>query len=816
MSGWLLLAASLFSAFESPPDAARPWCYWYWVNGNVDRETITADLEAMRSVGFGGVLLLDPRGYDTKVAQPPVRYAFGSPEWRKMVVHGARECERLGLEFTMNLSDCGGSLRGPWPTGSDAPKQLVVGVDDDEVPSSYEGYREILSTNVQVAADARIVRGWRNAGGSVSRWGGGRERETIPLAKSGERGRQVRLRFGFCTIPGRTNDVDVIDAAAVERHFRRMTDDLFAEMGDLVGKTFSHVYSVSWEGAIPTWTGNFREEFRRRTGYDVVEWLPVLAGFGGGESVWNDFRRVRNALFRDAFYGTVRRLAHARGLRLYSESGGPWNRSPDVFREADQLEFLGVNDMPQGEFWTVAPSHHADLAHNRAAANAAHIYGLRRASAEAFTHMDLHYSMYPALLKRSADDAFVDGINHLVWHTFTCSPKAFGRPGLEYFAGTHINRNVTWFGEAGPFLRYLARCQYLLQSGENVADIAIVGTGTRGYRHWGRYRRRPYENAAFEIPPGYNYDILNDACAERAGRYAAVVDAAADQVRLPALPPPDAEGVVSDFIHRRLPDGTDIYFVTSVRPCRGKGVFRVKGGDPQVWDAVTGRRTVPPYEATADGRTAVELDLPRNGSAFVIFGADAAVETPRQDPFRVCAVPGPWQVDIGGRPHDALGDWTASGDPEIRYFSGTANYGTSFDIGDIPDAGSRIAEIDLGEVLGGLAHVCVNGFDCGIAWCPPWTIRVPRGVLRAGRNDLSVEVTNTWRNRLIGDCAADASNRRTESNLRYETKPGREKGWKTHSTGPAVDDPLEPSGLVGPIAVRLAFDERTTRARVGK
>ena len=42
------LAASLYDDFRSPPDAARPWCYWYWVNGNVDRETITADLESMK------------------------------------------------------------------------------------------------------------------------------------------------------------------------------------------------------------------------------------------------------------------------------------------------------------------------------------------------------------------------------------------------------------------------------------------------------------------------------------------------------------------------------------------------------------------------------------------------------------------------------------------------------------------------------------------------------------------------------------------------------------------------------------------------
>ena len=66
----LALIASLFGDFANPPVATRPWCYWYWVNGNVDEETITADLEAMKRVGFGGVLLLDPRGCLKYKAEP--------------------------------------------------------------------------------------------------------------------------------------------------------------------------------------------------------------------------------------------------------------------------------------------------------------------------------------------------------------------------------------------------------------------------------------------------------------------------------------------------------------------------------------------------------------------------------------------------------------------------------------------------------------------------------------------------------------------------------------------------------------------------
>ena len=399
-------AGGIVEDFRDPPAAARPWCYWYWVNGNVDRETARRDLAAIRRTGFGGILLLDPRGYDRVVRKPEPKMAFGGPEWREMVVFSMRECRRLGLEFTMNLSDCGGSLKGPWLTGEDGPKRLVCGVDAKDVPAEYAHYHDIASVEVFVAPDAKFAKGWRNAGGSISRGARDEDVPVVAMVPAGSPGaRKVSLRFGYCLIPNREHDVDVIDASAVERHWHRIADGLFEAAGDLVGSTWTHVYSVSWEGAIPTWTGGFEEEFRRRAGYDVLPHLPVLAGFAPADGfsgskradeVLKDFRRVRNLMFKDNFYGTVRRLAHERGLKLYSESGGPWNREPSVFREADQLAFLGVNDMPQGEFWTVKPSHHQELEHSRPAANAAHVYGLKRASAEAFTHMDYHYSMYPA------------------------------------------------------------------------------------------------------------------------------------------------------------------------------------------------------------------------------------------------------------------------------------------------------------------------------------------------------------------------------------------------------------------------------------
>ena len=117
MAAALLPVAAVFGDmwgdFVNPPDAAKPWAYYLWQNGLADRETITADLEAMKRLGFGGINMLDTRGYwddEEHVVIPKEEFVWGSPEWYDLVEFCIRECARLGLEFTMNCAASGGSM----------------------------------------------------------------------------------------------------------------------------------------------------------------------------------------------------------------------------------------------------------------------------------------------------------------------------------------------------------------------------------------------------------------------------------------------------------------------------------------------------------------------------------------------------------------------------------------------------------------------------------------------------------------------------------------------------------------------------------
>src|SRR5688572_29227887 len=70
---------SLEESFRRPPETARPWVLWFWSDGNITREGITADLEAMQRVGIGGVLIME---VDQDVPKGPT--PFMTAAWREL------------------------------------------------------------------------------------------------------------------------------------------------------------------------------------------------------------------------------------------------------------------------------------------------------------------------------------------------------------------------------------------------------------------------------------------------------------------------------------------------------------------------------------------------------------------------------------------------------------------------------------------------------------------------------------------------------------------------------------------------------------
>ena len=522
--------ANLEQDFLVPPDTDKPWAYWWWLTGNVSEASITRDLEAMKSQGFSGLLMFDARGYHEElVPTPPSRMEFMSAEWRRMLKFAVSEASRLGLEMSVNLSSCAGALKGPWLVEDDAPKRLLWKAHEVQGPQrlvetldspEMAHFRDVMllaARRAETEADqsAAFPDEWQPV--QTAPRTNARVMEAVDLSDKEDgqgqltwdvpEGRWMLFRFASAVIEGHEYDVDVLDETAVEAHFKRMGKAVLADAGPLAGKTLTHFYSVSWEGAMPTWSPQLDENFKKYRGYSMRQYMPVLVGMTVksrqiSDRFLRDYYKTLGDCFRDNFYGKLHRLSNQEGIQWHAESGGPWNRKLQTLKRADQLAFLARTDMPQGEFW------HPYRGLNRPPAMVSHVYGKRLAATEAFTHMRAHWSPYPAVLKPDADVAFCDGVNHFIWHTFSASPPEFGRPGIEYFAGTHINPNITWFDQSGDFVAYLARCQVMLRKGRFVADVCCY-TGDNPYIHWGRGTKWS-ESPSTVLGKGYAYDLVND------------------------------------------------------------------------------------------------------------------------------------------------------------------------------------------------------------------------------------------------------------------------------------------------------------------
>jgi hypothetical protein len=162
-------------------------------------------------------------------------------------------------------------------------------------------------------------------------------------------------------------------------------------------------------------------------------------------------------------------------------------------------------------------------------------------------------------------------------------------------------------------------------------------------------------------------------------------------------------------------------------------------------------------------------------------------------------ITGPWSVtfaDVPGSPgklaFETLDDWAMRPEDEVRHYSGSATYATTWNLGKRKPLKGKKAFISLGKVHE-LARVRLNGRDLGIVWCPPWRVEIPDGVLEDRGNQLEIEVANLWSNRLIGD---------------QRLPPERRSTWATWH-GYTETSPLQPSGLLGPVRLSSEVGPKT-------
>ena len=247
------------------------------------------------------------------------------------------------------------------------------------------------------------------------------------------------------------------------------------------------------------------------------------------------------------------------------------------------------------------------------------------------------------------------------------------------------------------------------------------------------------------------------------------------------------------YVHRSMEDGTQIYWVRnfSGKDAMARISFRDAGPYAALFNPENGKiftlGTFLQY-----GRTLADIPMLSTDAFFVVFSPNPFPypTLPSCRPERSegsFPIPGPWTVTFdqkgGGQVREvftSLGSWTESGDPVVKYFSGTAVYRTTFFLESGFPVGDAPIYLDLGSVKN-IAEVFVNGKPCGVLWKAPFRTEDLSGAMRPGKNSLEIKVTNLWRNRMIGDVQPGETHPVTAIRRFYK-----------------AGDSLLPSGLLGP------------------
>jgi hypothetical protein len=949
-------AEKLEQQFLAPPASAKPWVYWYFMDGNLTREGMRADLAAMKQAGIGGAIFLE-----VNIGIPRGSVDFMSPQWQELFADAVHEADRLGIQIALGSGPGWCGTGGPWITPDLAMQHLVASETNvtgplifsanllrpqprkpyfgewtltPELKKEWQGfYRDVavlafptpdgtnriaainekalylrdpfssrpgvkpflpapaefpvLPANACVSADKMIVLTSKMSADGELVW-------DVPP------GNWTIMRLG-CTLTGQTTrpapqpglgfETDKFDRAALDAHFAAFTKKLLAKVGVHTNADggLTAVHFDSWEMGAQNWSPNFRKEFQKRRGYDLLKFLPAYTGrIVGSDEIserflW-DVRRTAQELVVENHVGRLAELAHKNGLTLSLE---PYDLNP-----AGDLTLGRVADVPQCEFWYLGFNTFFSAIE---AASIAHTCGRPVVAGEAFTsEPGEDWKADPAALKPLGDWAFCAGVNRFDFHRFQAQPWTNRWPGMTMGAyGVHWDRTQTWWDMVPAYHDYLSRCQFLLQRGVTVADVCFLAAEGAphvfrppssatagnppdhgGYNFDGcapetLLERATVKNGKLVFPSGTTYQILvlperqtmtpgllrkiKSLVAEGAtvfgpppakspslenfpqcdtevkklaremwgdcdgknvfahtfgkgqilwretqvkpgeqyGDFAAVTNILAGM----NLPPDFSSDGPIRFTHRRDGD-TEIYFVANreAKVVATNCVFRAVGKQPELFDPLTGdTRPLPRFSETTAG-TEIPLRFDPGQSYFILFRKPAALAKSAGENFpplkSVIELDGAWQVSFDprwGGPEtinfDSLADWTKRPEDGIKFYSGTAVYRKSF---VVPASGTLSGQkyfLDLGEVKN-LARVKLNGCDLGVAWCAPW--RVATGsVLKAGSNQLEIEVANLWPNRLIGDLSLPE-----EKRFAWTTR----NPFKKNSS-------LLTSGLLGPVRI---------------
>jgi len=526
---WFDPLSELKNAFIHPPESSKPGVYWYFMDGNLNREEMTKDLESMKEAGINNLIFLE-----VGIGVPRGPVDFMSEEWQDLFVHAVRETERLGIKILMGAGPgwCGSG--GPWVKAEESMKHLVfsetevdgnIRIDMDlpvpeqrstrwhktkdpyyedvavyAIPGSSKPviedinekalferspyssvpnikpfipsagqYSDVKEVKALVQSDIIDISNYMDTEGHLI-WDSPEGNWTIVRMGTRVTGAGTRP----APEPALGLECNKMDTTSFANHLSNYTDILLektAPRKEGVGWTGFHM--DSWESGSQNWTEGMEEEFEQRRGYDPEPYFLAYTG-RAIESVeiterflW-DLRLTCQELVLENHAEYAKSYAHRNGLELTIE---PYDMNP-----AGDLDLGSVADVIMAEFWSKRFGYHTAYAVLEAT-SISHVSGQPIVGAEVFTSDSYEiWQEYPWSMKDQSDWALALGVNRFVFHTFAHKPLGDTlRPGMTMGVhGVHWDRGQTWWPMVGEYHEYISRNSHILQQGKAVSDILYL------------------------------------------------------------------------------------------------------------------------------------------------------------------------------------------------------------------------------------------------------------------------------------------------------------------------------------------------------
>ena len=530
-------AADLKEEFQSPPDAVRPGVYWYFMDGNMDREMMEVDLKSMYEAGLRKALFLE-----VNIGVPRGPVDFMSEAWQDNFANAAKLADELGMEIILGTGPGWSGSGGPWvrpeqsmqhlcassvTINTPGPTQVKLPIPAPLKPSNFAGLRGHLVkqrnewfSDVAVLAfptpaptpapdrlDVKALQKtdpysiWKHvlryvpstaeypepAAASVIQPERiidltGKMRPDGSLDWNVPPGNWTVMRFAArstgqttrpAPAPGHGFEVDKFDSKAFEFHFQNFHKKLMDKVGQ-------RRPNRGWTALhLDSWemsSQNWTQTFREAFRKQCgYDPQPFYPAYHG--------LIVGSRKQSERFLYDMRRVAqelllsqHAQTIKDTAHRNGFYYTSQGYdMNPAGDLDILSIADIPSCEFWI---NNHVDTVYSCVeAVSAAHTMGKPVVRAEAFTSGGGVFGVSPGDMKNQSNWAFAMGINEFIFHTFQHQPlgKDGPRPGMTMGGhGIHWHRNQTFWPVVGSYHEYVARCGQMLRQGVSVSDILYL------------------------------------------------------------------------------------------------------------------------------------------------------------------------------------------------------------------------------------------------------------------------------------------------------------------------------------------------------